>query len=382
MAQQQSPQQLNAMARMLVQTQSIPMTQQIYSQSVNPANGNVVTINPRNVGLIMGFWLKVTATATNNDSGSAAATPTDFGAANLLSQITFTDLNNNVRIQTTGWHLAFLNSLKARKPYGAALVSTSDDGPVKYGANWTVSTIPATIAKSATGTVTYWYWVPLAYSDSDFRGAIYANVINATQQLQLTINNTPTAATGDTTAAIFTGSNSVALNPVTITVYQVYRDQIPMVNGMPILPQLDLGTIYELKQTAFTSMVVNQDFPMQYANFRDFLSTVVVYFNGTTRGVGADINYWALQAANFTNLFKMEPALSALRTRNHLHYDLPPGAYYFGSREKPISSVQYGNMELVLNPATAGAGTAYALVGYEDFAVVNVVSGAGSLPAS
>lgn len=377
-----TPQQQNAMARMLIQTNSVPMTQQIYSQTVaTPANGNVVNINPRNVGLIKGFWIQVTGTITNNDAGSAAVTPTNFSASNLLTQISFTDLNNNVRIQTTGWHLAFINSLKSRQPYGAADTYASQDGPVGYGANWTVSTAPASIAKGATGTVIYWYYVPLAYSDSDYRGAVYANVVNATMQLSLTINIVPSVASGDSTSAIYTGSAAVTLTNVIVTVYQVYMDQIPMIQGQPLLPLMDLSTIYELKNTAFTALVAGQDFPMQYANFRDFLSTIVVYFNGTTRGIGADINFFALQSANFTNLWKISPALSALKTRGHLGTDLPVGCYYFGSREKPIATVQYGNMELILNPITAAAGS-YALVGYEDFALVNTIGGAGSLPAS
>jgi len=64
-----------------------------------------------------------------------------------------------------------------------------------------------------------------------------------------------------------------------------------------------------------------------------------------------------------------------------INSDLPLGCYYFGSRHRPIATTQYGNMELVLNAITAGA-TAYCLVGYESFAMVNTISQAGSLPAS
>jgi len=99
------------------------------------------------------------------------------------------------------------------------------------------------------------------------------------------------------------------------------------------------------------------------------------------RGVGADINFWALQSANFTNIWKKEPGLIALQNRNHMQTDMPPGVYYFGSREKPISTVQYGNMQLILNALTANAG-AYVLAGFEDFALVQTLNMAGSLAAS
>ncbi len=187
---------------------------------------------------------------------------------------------------------------------------------------------------------------------------------------------------GDTTLGVYKAAAGAGANTsTTITVYQDYLDQIPYGAQGPILPILDLSTIYELKQTIFTSMTAGQDFPMQYSNFRDFLSTMVVYFNGTARVAGADINYWALQSANFTNIWKMEPSLVALRTRQLITTDYPLGVYYFGSRNKPIATTQYGNMELILNSITAGA-SAYALVAYEDFALVNTITQAGSLPAS
>lgn len=398
MAQQQyTPAQLNQLARAAIKATAVDMTQSIFSNTF-PASGTqnlasttpVVNVIPRNVGLIKGFWVKIVA---NIHNGSGVQIDlTDFGPANLLSQIQFNDLNNNTRIQTTGWHMAFLNSVKSRRPWGAALVkATGEDSPIAYGSNWTQQIkAPATIAAAADGTVTMWYFVPLAYSDDDLRGSVYANVVNATMQLNLSFNPTPVVANGaDSTSAVYVGdaAGSVALaviSSATVTVYQNYLDQLPRTNAGVLLPILDLATIYEMKNTALTAVVAGQDFPIQYANFRDFVSTTLIYVNtGATgaRGVGADINYLALQSANFTNIWKKEPGLVALQTRNMLQTDLPPGTYYFGSRQKPISTVQYGNMQLILNAITAGAG-AYALVGFEDFALVQTLSMAGSLAAS
>lgn len=359
----------------------IQMIQQVFSQTVVPANvGNVLNVIPRNVGLIKGFWVQVTATVTNNGT-TTAITPTDFAGANVLSQISFQDLNNNTRIQCTGWYLNFINSLKSRMPYATSFKNSSIDSPTLYGANFTVNSATASIAAAGSGTVNQWYWVPMAYSDSDYRGAIYANVVNATMQLQLTLTSTVAVASGDDTQYMYKGNAPAVISSATVTVYQVYMDQIPQGPQGPVLPMLDLSTIYELKTTTFSALNAGQDFPMQYANFRDFLSTVAVYWNGTGRLNGSDINYWALQSANFTNLFKVSPTLQAIRTRGQLHFDLPPGCYYFGSREKPIATTQYGNMELVINPITAGA-SAYVLVGYEDFALINALTQAGSLAAS
>lgn len=388
---------MNAQARAILKARAVNMLQNVFQQgytasgTTNLSNTQpVITVNPRNVGLIKGFWVKASATITNGSGVQIDLT--DFGPSNLFSQIQFNDLNNNTRIQTAGWHINFINSIKARRPFGTSLVRTTGfDAPENYGSNWTQQiSAPATIAAAGSGTVIMWWWVPLAYSHDDLRGAVYANVLNATMQLNLTVNPTPVVANGtDSTLAVYVGDSagSVALariSAMTVTVYQNYLDQIPMTQQGPLLPMLDLATIYELKNTTQTAIVANNDFPIQYSNFRDFLSTVAIYVNTAAtgaRGVGADINYWALQSANFTNIWKIEPGLSALQTRNHLQTDLPPGTYYFGSREKPISTTQYGNMQLIINALTAGTG-AYALMGYEDFALVQTLSGAGSLPAS
>lgn len=408
-ASQPSPAQVNAMARSLIKAKAVPMLQQIFSQTFGAAANTVdvsntqpvVNVIPRNVGLIRGFWVKAVI-IYNNQSGETA-TLSDFGPANILTQIQFNDLNNNTRIQTTGWHVDFVNSIKARRPFGAAIIrggsgSTTGgyDSPINFGSNFGSTFItyaPQTIASAASApnsTVTMWWYVPLAYSPDDLRGSVYANVVNATMQLNLTFNpRSGVLATVDSTGAVYTlaagaTAASFVAAQATITVYQDYLDQIPAGQSGPILPVLDLATIYELKNTVVTAITPNNDFPVQYSNFRDFLSTIAIYVNtGSTgaRASGSDINTWALQSANFTNIWKLEPGLIAMRTRNHLTADMPPGAYYFGSREKPISTTQYGNMQLVLNASVANA-SAYMLLGYEDLALVQTLSVAGSLAAS
>jgi hypothetical protein len=387
---------LNMQARQAILAQSIEMTQSIFSTTIaSPGStSNVINVIPRNVGLIKKFLIEITATIANTTGGAVAITPTEFGASNILSQIVFNDLNNNVRINTTGWHAAFIASIKAGRPFGAAY--TNDITPaIDYDAGFTsaaaaannIISATASIADAMSGTVNMIYEVPLAYNDFDLRGSVYANVVNATMNLQLTINPTPVAADAASLAgAIYHAAGGAGnISSITINVYQVYLDQLPVGKAGPLLPILDLSTIYELKNTTLTGLVVNQDFPVAYANFRQFLSTFAVLSNGVGTGglakAGIDVNTWALQSANFTNIFKIDPKIAALMTRNRLGTDLPNGAWYFDHRIKPLSTIQYGNMQLVLNPKTVNANAAL-LMGFEDFALVNTISGAGSLPAS
>lgn len=372
----QQLQQLNMTARQLITSQAILRKNQIYANTVVPANTPVLTIPIQNVGLILGFYVVIAATmATTSGTG----TLTQFGPANLLSQIVFNDLNNNTRIQSPGWFVHLINTFKNRRPYAAA--QTLSSYPINYGANFPGQMTAASSSTTTAATVYMTYFVPLAYSKFDLRGSIYANVFNATANLQLTINPAPYAASGDATLAVYSGAAGT-ISSLTATVYQVYYDQLPVgQNGAPVLPAIDLGVAYMLNQTAITGMVTGQDFPYTYANFRDFLSTVAVYDNGGTLGTGSDINYWKLLSANFTSIWQLPPSLVALEARNMIGNDPPNGTYYFDTREKPISSYQFGNMQLIMNPAGTVNSGAQLLVGTESFAQINTIVGAASLSA-
>lgn len=382
-----SPAQLNMAQRAAVLQSSVEMIQQIFSTTIAAptAGNNVLNIPPRNVGLIKRFIIEISGTYTS--VGTAAAT--EFGLANLLQNVIFTDLNNNQRINTNGPHLAMLKQVKHKTtdPSSAPISTIVSDAMVagEFIASGSSPNFPVVVYPlPATAALAFRavFEVPLAYSDQDLRGAIYANVVNATMNLQLTLNPNPAPGGADNTLAVW-GTATGAITNVTVTVYQVYLDQIPVGPNGVILPILDLSTVYELKATTFTGMVAAQDFPVPYANFRDFLSTLAIFNStGATAGLknGSDINYWSISSANFTNLIKIDPLLAAQFSREIIGSDLPLGTYYFSHRKKPISTTQYGNMQLNLN-AIAVSGVPYMIVCWEDFALVNTLTQAGSLSA-
>lgn len=367
--------QQNAIARSIVLTNSVRMVQQIASVSVDPTSQNVLNIQPRNVGLTMGFIVIAEGGVTNGAVDAAAITP--FGSANALSNVTYTDLQNVQRVQTTGYHLAMLNSARQGFAFGGVY---SPNLPMDYGNNFNVFQGASALAAAATGNVRHVYHVPLAYSASDLRGAVYTNVVNAAQNLQIVINENPFVATGaDPTNAIYAGNaNGHWTDNVTITVYQVYRDQIPFNNGVPVLPIDDLNIVYDLKNTTLSGMSVNQDFPFAYPNMRQFLSTFAVFTNGVTLNDGTDVNYWSLESANSTQLFKFGPKEAALFARQTLMADPPSGCYYFDFRDRPIDTITFGNMTLNLNASTVNA-NAKLVACTEAFQQVNQIPYAASL---
>jgi P3 major capsid protein len=379
----QQQQAQNSAARAALLAQAIMMKQPIYSITSTPSLTPIVTVSPRFVGLGLGWWVEVIATFTN--SGSTAATPsTSFSAANVLSQIQFNDLSAQTRIQTTGWHLETINTAKSKRVYGNATVATTGfDTPIPYGSNYNViSMTPSISGSGGTGTVRMIYWVPLSYTDRDLRGSIWLGVNNATAQLLLTLNPTPFVVnTADTTNAVYTGASTAAaaLTSYTINVTQVYYDQVPFGAQGPALPAQDISTVYQLLNTAFPNVTQAIDFGMGLTNYRQFLSQVAIYNNnGTTGRANNDVNYWALQSANFTNVWKLTDSLVALNTRNILGADTPLGVRYFPSRQKPLATNQYGNLQLIINASSASAG-AIVQIGYEFFAMIQTITQAGSI---
>jgi hypothetical protein len=376
----QTSAQQNAMARAAILMGGVDRLQQIYSAAINPDNQTIVNINPQNVGLVRGFLIKVSGTIENTDVGAGGAdiTRTPFGASNLLRNIQFTDINNQVRHQTQGWHLSMINSAKQPMVIGGAYAPNI---PVSYGNNYDVMTAPATIADNETGDVQFYYYLPLSYSKTDLRGAMWAGVVNAVAQLQLEINPTPVTAAGDEGLCVYQGNTGDWSGNVTITVWQDYIDQIPMQgNGQPILPMEDIQTLYSLNNTTLSALVAGQDFGVPFANFRNFLSTVLVYDNAGAYNAGTDINYFALQTANSSNIWKYGPEEAAFLARSTFMADPPVGSYYFDHRYKPISTQQFGNTQITVNPSAVTAGASL-WAGFEYFSQASQVVFAGSLPS-
>lgn len=377
----QQAQQANALARQLVLQNAVETTQVIYNQTSTGGAGTVVTIPARNVGFVKKFIVEIQATITGT-AGGPTYTLSKLGAANFLSNIILTDLSNQQRINTSGWHLQAVQSAKYRYPYAA--VNTATDTPMGYGNNFqSVMQAPPIINGVVSSTnVNLMYEVPVTYSDLDLRGGIFAGVVGATFQLQLTVNPNLFSATGtDGVLSVYNSSSATlgTLSSFTVIVHQVYLDQLPQGQKGPILPLLDMNVGYMLNNTSQGGLVANQDIQLQYANFRDFMSTTLVYDNAGVLNAGSDVTYFALQTANLVNIFKVDPNVVALWNRLRMNIDFPAGMYYFDHRAKPISTVQYGNMALVANLSSVTNSTSALLIGWEALAQFNQITGAGSL---
>ena len=368
----------NRQMRAAVVKNSVDLVQQIYSNTfTNYVAGQAYTINVpvRNVGLLKRFWVEIVATVAQ--SAAETQTKTALGAANFFSQVILTDLNNQTRVSTSGWHLHFLATVRRTLAFGAAFTNSDPSG---IGQNWGLMTTPSPVTTAQT--LKWFYEIPVSYSDTDLTGAIWMNVLNATSNLQLTVNPNFFVASGsDATQAVYQSSTATLgkITTFTITVYQNSLDQLPQVNGQVLLPPMDLQMVYLIQNTNVAGLTAGNDQSLPYANWRNFLSTFVIYDNNGTLNLGTDMNYLALQSANFTNIFKVDPFMLSLLTRTKINDDFAPGVYYIDTRNKPINTQQYGNFSLVLNPSSVGGAASQFLVGYEAQALQGALANAGSL---
>ncbi len=373
----QSAQSYNFQARNLLLENAKRSRQGLFSQTFVPnGSNNTLSMPVRNVGLITGFWVHVQATL--NNAGAAAITPTAFGIDNLLSNITFNDFGNYQRINSSGWHLAKLASLKMGRVVGGS-VQFANAGA--WGNNWNLYQQPVSIAAGGNGTLETWYHVPIARSRHDLTGIINAMQLQNQATLSVTVNQNPIAAAGsDGTLAVYQGSTGAgSITSATVTVYQDYLDQLPVdANGNYVVPPLDSSMIYELKTETKTGIVAGQDYQILVPNFRQYLSLLVIYDNGGTLNNGTDINYIALQTANLLAINKVDPRMQALSQRMALQADLPAGTYAFPWYDQPLDTSQYGNMSVTFNPSSAAANSMF-LCGWEDIGVAAVMLQASSL---
>ena len=344
--------------------------------------GNVLTVQVRNVGLVKRLLVRFTATITAAAAAGSGLTLTKLGLANAINNVIFTDLANNQRINTTGWHLVAVASAKRRTVFGAAYTS---DNPFGYGDIFqTVQQAPAFIANNTAGNIQFELEIPMAVSDRDLRGAVFGDVTQATMQVAIQLNpNLAVAAGGDATLAMYQSGNAnlPTISNVAFQIYQNYLDQGPKTpQGVPVLPPLDLGTAYLLNSVSSATAIVNQDNSIPYVNSRQFLSTTFVYDNSGVLNTGSDITYVQIQSANLTSIIKVDPFTLALMSRNILGDDFPAGMYYIDHRQRPIDTNTYGNMQLTINPSTAGA-TSVFLLGYEALGFIGQINQGGAIPS-
>jgi hypothetical protein len=359
--QQQAAYNANMSARASLLSTGVAMVKKL--PLVTMGLGQQVQIPGQRMGVTTGFWLQCTANIT---VATAAATLSPMGPWNIFNRILYTDFAGTNRVNTNGISLYAMQCVKHNDLSGNAVAGVIDN----------IGNVDTDIltAPTAVGTFNVYFdiWVPLAYDPkSDLRGAILTQTVVGDHYITL---QTAAALGGDPFLCPYSSTNAnLTLNSLSIEAFQHYIQPQNLNPSNPLagLPSIDLSTVYYIEgnYTQNQNISAGGSTYINYPNNRSVLSSLLIFENGGGFTLnGADITNVVLIANSNTNLREMNPRLVRAGMRAQLGGDLPSGIYYIGSRQQPILTNLYGNVQLKLDVATVNSGTTQFISQYESFA--------------
>jgi hypothetical protein len=363
----------NMMARNAVTSQALKQLLPAAAANLAMVSGDLqnplIQLTPAPTGVMLGFYVLIKANITNNTGGVVTRTP--FAAANLLQNATYRDVGNQPRTNASGKMLHMLMSQKASRVFGATVAP--DDGTAPSYGNWGVNACPATIANGASADVKMMFYIPLAYSEYDLRGAVFGNIAQANQSLNLTLAskaNIIAASTDNPVDAIYQSASATKACSINSMSYDVrlstYGNGLPMRDGQYIVPLNDLSTVYALNETVVSGLTVGQQLSIPYPNAWEYVSTTGLYVNGNTLSAGSDIAGIEIKTASGISWGEITPDFHAFTTALRLGANPPAGMYFDSHHQKPIRVQDYGAITYNVRPSIVNANASYRL-GYEFF---------------
>ncbi len=352
---QQQAAMMNSQGRAILLGSGIKMSR-IVAQGAALALGSATRINLNRTGITTGVLLDFTCSL--NITGAMTASPA--GPWTLISQLKYTDFAGTDRINTPGYALYALNSLKHNQ-----MLSNAIAGVISSIGNLDTDllTFPTAIANPAL--LQFSLFLPFAVDPSrDLRGAV-PSMTNVGEHY---ITITPALAlvnTTDVLAAPYT-AGTAAVNSFTVDVTQFYIQPQNLAANM--LPGIDLTTIYEINGNWVTTsgFQSNSQVLINYPNDRSIMSALHVYENGGLLTVnGADLSKLELLVNSNTVFREHTPRSWRLIQRDHIRGDVPAGFYYWNHRSQPILTALYATVQARYSLLTVNAGVTKIVAQYE-----------------
>jgi hypothetical protein len=354
---QMSPQQQNYIARQTLLATGISMVKRL--QPVVGQLGSTVKIPLLRMGIMTGVLLQFTVPVTV----TTAATASPVAPWNIAQSVQYTDFAGVNRTKTNGFQLWAAQSLKQGDAMSAAPAMNYATG-VGPALNVNTNILNQTVAVAGAVNLCFSLYVPMAYDpSSDLTGAVltqtnvgehYINV----QLCNALVNADPWIAPYTAGVATTTG--------VTIEPFQYYIQ--PQNMSAQNLPLIDLSTVYGFEggYQSTANIASGQSTYINLPNNRSILSTLITYENNSLFTLNeADVSGVTLLANSNTNFKEMTPRLVRETMRNICNSDMPSGTYYLGTRQQPIMTQLYANVQVKMDITTANAGITQLISQYE-----------------
>lgn len=343
MSPQQAVQQ-NAALRGALLASAPPMRKQLPTIS-NGVAGQTSRVKLFNVGITTRLLLDVTMTY---DVVTAAMVATAKNPFNVMSRVKITDFDGTDRVNCSGYQLFVLNCVRRRQRYGY------NNGSANAVLNLPASTLTVGVAR----TLRFLIEVPLAFDPSnDLRGALLTQTAVGEAWLSIDWNSVTVSATANDDAVFTSATGTLANVSFAVTVFQEYI--LPQaINGQTPLPTFDLMTVYEINGAVRSTDNIGVGIEKLF-NFPNVRSVIGAYFNYLNNSIlqaaTTDITRFRL-IANGNNVMKeYGPADKLFEQRIYMldGTDIAAGTYFELSRQKPIETALYGNVQFGITPATA-----------------------------
>lgn len=354
--QQQMALQQNYMARQNLLQSGISMVKRL--QSVTGALGSTVKIPLLRMGIMTGVLLQFTVPVTI----TATATASPLGPWNIAQSVQYTDFAGVNRTKTNGFQLYAAQSLKQGDALSMIPAMNGGAGVVPtFNYNTNIVSQPTAIASS---NMFFSLYVPMAYDpSSDLTGAILTQTNVGEHYINVTLSNA--LVNSDPWISPYT-AGTMTTTGIVIEPFQYYIQ--PQSMDANSLPLIDLSTVYGFEggYQSTANIASGQSTFINLPNNRSILSSLIQFENNSVFTLNeADMNGVYLIANSNTNFKEMTPRLVRETMRNICNSDMPSGTYYLGTRQQPIMTQLYANVQIRMDVTTANAGVTQFVSQYE-----------------
>lgn len=295
-----------------------------------------------NVGIITRLVAKLRLRV---DGGtSSAATKTEWGPWNLLKKIKVQDFDGTDRVNISGPLLWSILSWKYKTPYGVRNEFSTFPGAARGSTNYPVYDAPVN-TDADQDVIDMFIEIPLAVDHrKDLRGAILAQT--GLGDLFLIMDFAQVLNTGgqDEDKPYHTAGTNLAFDSITVDLWQdFYMPQV--INGVTLLPQIDLLTVQELSQvTTSDNIVASGEKLIPFPNVRTVVAAVFRYLDADL-AVHNKVDKHRI-IANGNNIVMDDDNESRLFAQREIwNDDLVDGLYFYDFSSKPIETAVWGNVQ-------------------------------------